>query len=113
MMSTDNAVLMWCEDGHTWIAQGDGSVSPSWGYGGTHMPVNDPTLCPEPRTNEHGQYWCDDCGAWKWTLGDCLRGLSFTPWEKEDWCTPPQPATYPSMAMRGAHGGSAGAALGG
>jgi hypothetical protein len=41
-------VLMWCEDGHTWINQGDGTVSPSWGLGGTHMRVADPLLCPEP-----------------------------------------------------------------
>ena len=28
----------------------------------------------------------------RFKLGDCLRGLSFTPWEKADWCSPPAPA---------------------
>ena len=45
-------LLRWCADGHTWIDQGDGTVSPSWGYGGTHMPVDDPLRCPEPKTND-------------------------------------------------------------
>jgi hypothetical protein len=83
---------MWCEDDHTWIVQEDGTVSPSWGYGGTHMEVADPQRCPEPRRNEFGQCWCDDCGGWKTSLGDCLRGLSFSPWEEKEWCRPPAPA---------------------
>lgn len=40
-----------CEDGHTWVEQPDGTVSPSWGYGGTHASwegYEDPKLCPEP-----------------------------------------------------------------
>lgn len=56
------------------------------------MRVDDPLRCPEPRTNELGQHWCADCGEWKWSLSDCLRGLSFTPWEKEQWCSEPAPA---------------------
>ena len=88
----NGAVLMWCEDDHTWIVQEDGTVSPSWGYGGTHMPVDDPLRCPEPKRNELGQYWCDDCGDWKWTLCDCLPGLSFAPWQEKEWCRAPSPA---------------------
>jgi hypothetical protein len=74
MSSFEEAVLMWCEDGHTWIDQGDGTVSPSWGYGGTHMPVDDATRCPEPRINAAGEYWCADCGEWKRSLRDCISG---------------------------------------
>ena len=84
--------MRWCDAGHTWIDQGDGTVSPSWGLGGTHMPVDDTTRCPAPRTDEHGRYWCEDCAKWKWSLHDCLQGLSFAPWEKKEWCRPPAPA---------------------
>jgi len=90
-MAMNDAVLTWCEDGHTWINHGDGTVSPSWGYGGTHLPVEDAARCPEPETNADGEYWCADCEQWKQSLGDCIRGLSFTPWAKEQWCSPPQP----------------------
>lgn len=48
----DDSVLMHrCEDGHGWKEQPDGTVSPSWGYGGTHATwegYDDPKLCPEP-----------------------------------------------------------------
>ena len=91
-MTARGPILMWCEDDHVWTVQEDGTVSPSWGLGGTHMPVADPRRCPEPRRNESGEYWCDDCREWKWSLSDCIRGLSFTPWEDKDWCAPPEPA---------------------
>jgi len=91
-MTVDASVLRWCEDDHTWIDHGDGTVAPNWGFGGTRMPVDDPSRCPQPKTNEHGETWCDDCGEWKWSLGDCIQGVSFTPWAKEDWCRPPAPA---------------------
>jgi hypothetical protein len=91
-MSIEDAVLRWCAHGHTWIDQGDGTVSPSWGLGGTHMPVADPLLCPEPLRNDDGAIWCADCFDWKHTLGDCIRGLSFSPWERDDWCRAPEPA---------------------
>lgn len=90
-MSPEGPTLMWCEDDHTWIVQDDGSVSPSWGLGGTRMLIDDPLRCPEPLTNELGQYWCGDCGEWKRSLHDCLRGLSSSPWETKEWCRPPEP----------------------
>jgi hypothetical protein len=62
-MSIDNAILMWCEDGHTWINQGDGTVSPSWGLGGTHMPVHDPLLCPEPERDDEGRIAGASCAG--------------------------------------------------
>ena len=63
-MSESDVVLMWCEDGHTWINQGDGTVSPSWGLGGTHMPVADPRVCPEPDRDEDGR---TDLPVVRWT----------------------------------------------
>ena len=69
-MSDSGVVLMWCEDGHTWINQGDGTVSPSWGLGGAHMPVADPRVCPEPDRDEDGQTTCPSCGGRRY-IGVC------------------------------------------
>ena len=66
----NGAVLMWCEDDHTWIVQEDGTVSPSWGYGGTHMPVDDPLLCPEPERDEQGRATCPSCAS-RYYVGAC------------------------------------------
>lgn len=92
-MAIDDATLRWCEDGHTWIDQGDGTVSPSWGYGGTHMPVEDPLRCPEPQRTDDGRYWCETCQEAKHSMGDCVQGCSCTPWVKpaEQWCAMPKP----------------------
>jgi hypothetical protein len=58
----DRPVVRWCADGHHWTDHGDGTVSPSWGYGGTHMPIDDPLLCPEPAADtEHDD---DDDGVY-------------------------------------------------
>ncbi|MGO9899903.1 MAG: hypothetical protein ACLP0J_09465 [Solirubrobacteraceae bacterium] len=92
-MAIEDATLCWCEDGHTWIDQGDGTVSPSWGYGGTHMPVENPRQCPEPRHSDDGLYWCERCQEGRRMMGDCVRGCSLTPWIKpaEQWCGMPAP----------------------
>lgn len=62
-----------CEDGHTWIDQRDGTVSPSYGAGGTHHHWKgyDPLTCPEPKRHEsdHG-YVCPSCKA-HWFMGSC------------------------------------------
>ncbi len=47
----DSMLMHRCEDGHSWKEQPDGTVSPSWGYGGTRASwegYEDPRLCPEP-----------------------------------------------------------------
>ena len=85
----NDSVLRWCEDGHTWIDQGDGTVSPSWGLGGTHMPIEDALRCPEPMRNDDDEIWCEDCGEWKASIADCIQGLSFSPWENKKWCRSP------------------------
>jgi hypothetical protein len=92
MNTLDNAVVRWCEDDHSWIDHGDGTVAPSWGYAGTRLPVDNPSRCPEPKTNEDNEIWCADCGEWKETLGDCIQGMSFLRPEKKKWCRPPAPA---------------------
>ena len=39
-----------CEDGHRWQEHANGTVSPSYGHGGTELtwPGHDPKTCPEP-----------------------------------------------------------------
>lgn len=57
----DDDVLHRCEDGHNWTRHSDGTVSPSWGGAGTHLPVDDPHRCPEPERTDAGAYRCPTC----------------------------------------------------
>jgi hypothetical protein len=65
-----NPVKRWCADGHPWIDQLNGTVSPSWGFGGTMMPVEDPLRCPEPDRDELGRVTCAGCGR-RHHIGSC------------------------------------------
>lgn len=87
---------MWrhaCEDGHCWTEQPDGTVSPSWGYGGTHARFSghDPRTCPEPERDEADRYRCPGCGGWFFGAhGE--RGVMFDPWNHKEGCCAPPPA---------------------
>jgi hypothetical protein len=65
-----NATARWCADGHTWIDQGDGTVSPAWGFGGTRMPVDNPLLCPDPARDEYRRVACPTCDR-RYYRGSC------------------------------------------
>jgi hypothetical protein len=69
-----------CADGHYWREHSNGQVTPSWGLGGIFIDVADPSICPQPATDELGQYDCPSCEQ-KHRPGDGLRGHSCTPWE--------------------------------
>jgi hypothetical protein len=90
-------VLRWCKYDHTWIDQGNGKVSPSWGYGGTMMPVDDPLLCPEPLRDERGRMTCPSCER-KHFRGSCRD----YPWQRPD-CENPDP---PPACLKPALGGN-------
>jgi len=89
----DSMLLHTCAAGHSWIEQPDGTVSPSWGYGGTHasFPDHDPATCPEPERDEHGRYGCPGCGG-RFYTGHGEPGVMCDPWNYEEGCTPPPPA---------------------
>ncbi len=84
-----------CTEGHYWREHTDGTVTPSWGLGGTHLEVADAALCPEPATDEQGLYACPSCGE-SHRPGEVLQGMSCTPWEygegKRQECEVPIPA---------------------
>jgi hypothetical protein len=66
-------VLHHCADGHHWTDQGDGTVSPSWGSGGTRFAVADAKRCPEPAGTAAWGHRGPDCGA-VWHTGGCPCG---------------------------------------
>jgi hypothetical protein len=78
-----------CEDGHSWQEWADGTVSPSYGLGGTRetWPGYDPHTCPEPERftrldlNEFGAtVACSSCGEIA-APGDLMPGLSSSPYD--------------------------------
>lgn len=71
-MTESRLLLYVCADGHTWTDQGDGTVSPSYGYGGTRLtwPGYDPQTCPEPERHESGWGYVCVCGE-RWYTGGC------------------------------------------
>lgn len=89
----ESPLLHTCEDGHRWTEQPDGTVSPSWGYGGTHasFPGHDSATCPEPERDGQGRYQCPGCGGWFWT-GHGEPGLMGDPWNYKEGCVVPPPA---------------------
>lgn len=84
-----------CASGHSWREHTNGQVTPSWGYGGTFIDVDDPALCPEPETDGDGLYECGTCGHHH-RPGDGRAGMSFTPWKYANGqlceCEIPKPA---------------------
>lgn len=78
-----------CPDGHLWREHPDGTVGPSWGYGGTKcdFPGHDPMCCPEPARTDR-QYRCPTCGTMNYA-GRCHG-------PDNNWmhtgCEPPAPA---------------------
>lgn len=89
----DSPLLHHCEDGHAWIEQPDGTVSPSWGYGGTHhaFPGHDPKTCPEPERDADRRYECPGCHG-RFFTGHGTPGVMYDPWNYEDGCSPPPPS---------------------
>jgi hypothetical protein len=89
----ESTLLHTCEAGHGWIEQPDGTVSPSWGYGGTHASFSDhdPKSCPEPERDEEGRYSCPGCGE-SFFCGHGERGVMCDPWNYKEGCVPPPPA---------------------
>jgi len=85
----DAPLLHECEDGHHWTEQPNGTVSPSYGLGGTEetWPDYNPKTCPEPdwhtRTDDPDPSFegveCPGCGEVRLPC-DLLHGLSSTPW---------------------------------
>jgi hypothetical protein len=51
---SDDTLEHRCEDGHYWREHTNGQVTPSWGYGGTFIDIADPSVCPQPTTDERG-----------------------------------------------------------
>ncbi len=94
-MFSDDTLEHRCSAGHYWREHTNGQVTPSWGLGGTYVDAGDPSLCPEPATDENGLYRCGTCGE-RHSPGDGLAGLSFTPWEfangQRQECGVPVPA---------------------
>lgn len=87
-----------CEDGHTWIEQDDGGVSPSWGYGLTSVRYEQgPRACPEPARDGDGQYECAGCGG-RFYCGHGTPGVMSDPWNYDPACQPPEPACGKSPA---------------
>lgn len=89
----DSLLFHSCAEGHGWIEQPDGTVSPSWGYAGTHtsFPGHDPATCPEPERDEEGCYECPGCGG-RFFSGHGERGVMCDPWNYKEGCTAPPPA---------------------
>lgn len=101
-----HGVLHECADGHTWVEQPDGGVSPSWGYGLTSVQYDQPpNRCPEPKRgwsiydkkfradqgDAHHGYRCPSCGAVHY-VGGCGMGVRCDPWNTADPpCEPPKP----------------------
>lgn len=77
---TDGTLEHRCAAGHYWREHPNGQVTPSWGYGGTFIDTDDPTLCPEPATGADRLYLCGTCDE-RHLPGDGLAGMSCTPWE--------------------------------
>lgn len=88
----DSPLMHRCAEGHTWIEQPDGTVSPSWGLAGTHasFPGHDPRSCPEPERDEQGRYECPGCGG-RFFAGHGERGVMCDPWNHKEGCTAPPP----------------------
>jgi hypothetical protein len=77
---TEDTLEHRCAAGHYWREHTNGQVTPSWGLGRTFIEAGDPSLCPEPATDEDGLYACGTCGR-RHRPGEGRAGLSFTPWE--------------------------------
>jgi hypothetical protein len=58
---SDDTLEHRCEDGHYWREHTTGQVTPSWGLGATFIDVADSSVCPQPATDERGQYDCASC----------------------------------------------------
>lgn len=97
----EHGVMHECEDGHYWIVQPDGGVSPSWGFGLTSIRYEQPTdRCPEPERGhsiyedggpDHG-YRCPTCGTVHY-VGGCGPGVACGgPYNDDEPCAPPPPA---------------------
>jgi hypothetical protein len=78
-----------CEDGHSWTEHANGTVSPSWGLGGTEETWEgyDPKTCPEPERftrldfNEYGAtVACSSCGEIA-APSELMPGLSCSPYD--------------------------------
>lgn len=96
-----HGVRHFCEDGHSWVEQPDGGVSPSWGYGLSSIRYDQPAdHCPEPQRGfsryddggpDHG-YQCPTCGEVHY-CGGCGMGVRCgLPPEGAPVCRPPDPA---------------------
>lgn len=80
-----------CEDGHSWVEQEDGGVSPSWGMGLTSVRFEQgPRACPEPARDD-GRYECGGCGG-RFYMGHGTPGVMSDPWNYDPRCKPPEPA---------------------
>ena len=96
-----------CEDGHHWQEHANGTVSPSYGYGGTELawPGYDPKTCPEPErrwsryTEEEGEevgpdhgIKCPSCGG-VFYRGNCdgPEGVAYAECLSGGVCDPPTP----------------------
>jgi hypothetical protein len=88
-------LLHTCEDGHAWTEQPDRTVSPSWGFSGTHarFPGHDPATCPEPQRDQSGRYECPDCGG-RFFCGHGEPGVMCDPWNYTPGCIAPPPACH-------------------
>lgn len=96
----DSPLLHTCAEGHCWTEQPDGTVSPSWGFAGTHaaFPGHDPKTCPEPARDEAGRYECPGCGG-RFFAGHGPRGVMCDPWNyKEGCCAPPPACRKPAVS---------------
>jgi hypothetical protein len=93
LSATDSPLLHQCAEGHVWTEQPDGTVSPSWGLGGTHaaFPGHDPRTCPEPERDVAGRYRCPGCGG-RFHSGHGPAGVMCDPWNHREGCVAPPPA---------------------
>ncbi|HEY5053547.1 MAG TPA: hypothetical protein VII45_09090 [Solirubrobacterales bacterium] len=104
---SESALLHTCQDGHRWTEHPDETVSPSWGYGGTHATWEgyDGKTCPEPERRWsiyvdgegnpvgpcHG-YRCPTCETINY-VGACSRqDGTFAGQMRGDVCEYPHPA---------------------
>jgi hypothetical protein len=83
-----------CEDGHHWQEHANGSVSPSYGYGGTELAWAgyDSKTCPEPARPGPGHgIKCPTCGTFFY-CGHCPGPDDEVSIWNEPECAPPSPA---------------------